>query len=69
MSASIETQAGLLRGAVDETAKSAAQSALRAQIRKYRRLFLNEHGCEHDQLEFDDINDVYCKNCGKDLTD
>jgi hypothetical protein len=24
--------------------------------------------CEHTELVFDEINDVYCKHCGKDFT-
>ena len=73
MNASIEPRVDLFREAVpdtvDEIAESAAKSALRAKIRKYRRLFLNERGCEHDQLVFDGINDVYCNHCRKDFTD
>jgi hypothetical protein len=72
MNASIETNVGLIRGAVpdtvDETAASDAHSALRAKIRKYTRLFSNEADCEHLELEFDEINDVYCKHCRKDFT-
>ena len=25
--------------------------------------------CEHHQLEFDQLGDLYCKHCGKDFTD
>ena len=27
-----------------------------------------ESPCPHDQLVFDDINDVHCDHCGKDFT-
>jgi hypothetical protein len=63
MSASVETNVGLL-----ETAEPDAHCALRAKIRKYRRLFANEADCEHLELVFDEIDDVYCKHCRKDFT-
>lgn len=63
MSAAIETKIG-----PHETAESDAHSALRAKIRKYTRLFANEAACEHLELVFDEINDVYCKHCRKDFT-
>jgi hypothetical protein len=28
----------------------------------------DEQSCAHDKLVFDEINDVYCKHCGKDFT-
>ena len=68
MSASSKTKVGLLRKAADETAESDAQSALRAKVRKYTRLFSNEADCQHLELVFDEINDVYCKHCRKDFT-
>lgn len=45
------------------------QSILAATIGQFRRLLSERRGCTHDQLVFDDINDVSCKHCGEDFTD
>jgi hypothetical protein len=60
MSASID--------AVEEITEFPLKSALMARISLFRRLFSGEVGCPHDQLVFDDINDVHCDHCGKDFT-
>jgi hypothetical protein len=71
-SASIESNVHLLRGvlpeAVAEPAEPPFKSAFAAQISRLRRLLSKELGCPHDQLVFDDINDVHCNHCGKDFT-
>jgi hypothetical protein len=70
--ASIESTVHLLRGVVPEAVGEAAQSPLKtafaAQMGRFRRLLSKELGCPHDQLVFDDINDVHCSHCGKDFT-
>ncbi len=71
-SASIDSNVHLLRGvgpqAAAEPAQSPSESAFTAQISRFRRLLSKELGCPHDQLVFDDINDVHCDHCGKDFT-
>lgn len=62
-SASIDTDVHL-----EEFAESPFTSAFTAQISRFRRLLSKELGCTHDQLVFDDINDVHCSQCGKDFT-
>ena len=68
-SASIDTGIRLLRAvvsyAVRKTAESPLKSRLEAKFSRFRRLF---SGCEHDEIVFDDVGDVYCKRCRKDLT-
>ena len=72
MSASIETKVHVLRGvvpdAVRQTPVSAFKAAFQKKIGQLRRLLSEEVGCAHDELVFDDINDVSCKHCGKDFT-
>ena len=63
MSASTETKVQLL-----PRAESRLISAFRTKLGELRRVFAQELGCEHDELVFDDINDVSCKHCGKDFT-
>lgn len=71
-SASIGTNVHLLRGvvpeALEERAEAPFKTAFSAQISRFRRLLSTELGCPHDQLVFDDINDVHCDHCGKDFT-
>jgi hypothetical protein len=43
-------------------------SAFQAKLTELRRVFSEELGCEHNELVFDEINDVSCKACGKDFT-
>ena len=62
-SASIDTDVHL-----EEFAESPFKSGFTAQISRFRRLLSKELGCTHDQLVFDDINDVHCNQCGKDFT-
>lgn len=62
-SASIDTDVHL-----EEFAESPFTSAFTEQISRFRRLLSKELGCTHDQLVFDDINDVHCSQCGKDFT-
>ena len=45
------------------------KAALAATISRVRSWFPQEPGCEHAELVFDDINDVYCRHCRKDFTD
>ncbi len=70
MSASVETQVHLLRGIVPPAAEQEPSfaSAFRTRISQFRRLLSAELGCLHEQLVFDDINDVHCQHCGKDFT-
>ena len=72
-SASSDRNLHLLRGVVpeafDSPAESPLQSAFTSQISRFRRLLSKELGCPHDQLVFDDINDVHCSHCGQDFTD
>ena len=37
-------------------------------LRLFQRLLSPEPSCEHAELVFDEINDVYCKHCRKDFT-
>ena len=71
-SASIDTNVHLLRGvvpeALEEPAEAPFKTAFTAQISRFRRLLSKELGCPHDQLVFDDINDVHCNHCGRDFT-
>jgi hypothetical protein len=62
MSASTDATVGL-------PAERPAQSALAPRIIQFRRLLAGELGCSHDELVFDEINDVHCRHCGKDFTD
>ena len=48
--------------------ESGPQPALRVQLTQLSRLFPAQPGCAHDELVFDEINDVYCKHCRKDFT-
>lgn len=57
------------------TDESRPKSAFGTRLSRLRRLFseqldnLSEQlGCAHEQLVFDEINDVYCKHCRKDFT-
>jgi hypothetical protein len=54
--------------AVDEITGLPLKSASMARICRCRRVLSDELGCPHDQLVFDDINDVHCDHCGKDFT-
>jgi hypothetical protein len=54
---------------VADTAELTPKWRLADKIGHFRRLLLERLGCEHDQLVFDDINDVSCKHCGEDFTD
>ena len=63
MSASIETKIHLL-----PHAESRLISALQAKLGELRRVFAQELSCEHNELVFDEINDVSCRDCGKDFT-
>lgn len=65
----IDTEAHLLRGVVpDAIAEPPLKSTFHANIGQLRRLLTAELGCEHDELVFDEINDVHCRQCGKDFT-
>lgn len=70
MSASVETRSHLLRGIVPDIVEPEASfaSVFRTKISQFRRLLSEELGCLHDNLVFDDINDVHCQHCGKDFT-
>ena len=62
----------MMSACIEETAESPLKSALKtrmAKISQFWRLLSEELGCAHDQLVFDDINDVHCSDCGKDFTD
>ncbi|HEX4972501.1 MAG TPA: hypothetical protein VFV69_15710 [Steroidobacteraceae bacterium] len=55
--------------------ESRPKSAFGTWLSRFRRLFseqpenLDEQlGCAHEQLVFDEINDVYCAHCRKDFT-
>ena len=50
------------------TAESRPESAFGTRVSRLRRLFSVELGCAHEELVFDEINDVYCKHCRKDFT-
>ena len=52
-----------------ETLEQPPQSMLAEKLGQFRRLLLDRLGCAHDQLVFDEINDVSCKHCGEDFTD
>ena len=43
-------------------------SAFLAKLDQLRHLFSEELGCDHNELVFDEINDVSCRHCGKDFT-
>lgn len=43
-------------------------SGLMARLGRLRDLLSEELGCAHDDLVFDEINDVSCAHCGKDFT-
>ena len=63
MSASIERKVRLL-----PQAESSLLSAFQAKLGELRRVFSEDLGCEHNELVFDEVNDVSCKHCGKDFT-
>lgn len=63
MSASIEPKVRPPRGV-----ESALKSALGAMLSPFLLPLADERVCAHDKLVFDEINDVYCKHCGKDFT-
>jgi hypothetical protein len=52
-----------------DTLEQPPQSLLAEKLVQFRRLLADRLGCPHDQLVFDDINDVSCKHCGEDFTD
>lgn len=52
----------------DTAPDSPFEPAVEANLSRFR-LFSEEAGCAHDELVFDEINDVRCKHCGKDFTD
>ena len=52
-----------------ETADLPPRSMLAEAISQFRRLLSERLSCTHDQLVFDEINDVSCKHCGEDFTD
>jgi ribosomal protein S27E len=52
-----------------ETVELPPKATLTDKIGQFRRLLAQRLGCTHDQLVFDDINDVSCKHCGEDFTD
>lgn len=54
---------------LEKTAEFSLKSALEGTISQFRRLLSEHLGCTHDQLVFDDINDLHCSDCGKDFTD
>lgn len=60
MSASIDSKALLLRPVASDAAET--------PISRLLRVLAEEVGCAHEQLVFDEINDVYCKHCRKDFT-
>jgi hypothetical protein len=69
--ASIQANVQLRRvvaDAAEEPAESPSESTFHAKISQLQRLFSQELGCEHDELVFDDINDVSCRHCGQDFT-
>ena len=49
-------------------AESSLISAFQAKLSELRQVFAQELGCEHNELVFDEINDVSCRHCGKDFT-
>jgi hypothetical protein len=53
---------------VEETSGSPSKATFHEKISQLRRLVAMELGCEHDELVFDEINDVHCSQCGKDFT-
>jgi hypothetical protein len=71
-SASIESNVLLFRGVgpapTAERVAAPGKSVFAAQISRFRRLLSKELGCPHEQLVFDEINDVHCSQCGKDFT-
>lgn len=48
--------------------ESRPRSSFVTKLRLFRRVVSEELGCAHEQLVFDEINDVYCKHCRKDFT-
>ena len=62
-SAAIDTDVHL-----EEFAEAPFKGAFTAQISRFRRQLSKELGCTHNQLVFDDINDVHCSQCGQDFT-
>ena len=52
-----------------EAAEFPVKCVTEAKLDQFRRLLSDRLGCEHDELVFDEINDVYCRHCGKDFTD
>jgi ribosomal protein S27E len=63
MSASIERKVRLL-----PQAESKLLSAFQAKLCELRRVVCEDLGCQHNELVFDEVNDVSCKHCGKDFT-
>ena len=53
---------------ITETAEFSRRAVFAEKLDQLRRLLAERLVCEH-QLVFDDINDVYCKQCGEDFTD
>jgi hypothetical protein len=48
--------------------ESRPESSVAGPLTRLRSLFSAELGCAHEELVFDEINDVYCKHCRKDFT-
>ena len=54
---------------IAETAELSRTFPFAEKLGQLRRMLSDRLGCAHDQLVFDDINDVSCKHCGEDFTD
>jgi ribosomal protein S27E len=54
---------------IAKTAELPPKWTLADRIGQFRRVLSDRLGCAHDQLVFDEINDVSCKHCGEDFTD
>ena len=54
---------------ITETAEFPRRSVFAEKLAQLRLLLSERLVCEHDELVFDDINDVHCKHCGEDFTD
>ena len=54
---------------ITETAEFSRRSVFAEKLDQLRHLLSERLVCEHDELVFDDINDVHCKHCGEDFTD
>ena len=59
----------MMSACIEETAESPSKFALKERISQFLRLLSDQLGCEHEQLVFNDINDVHCRDCGEDFTD